>query len=110
MAKQKGQNTGAKARTTVPFPPLFLIIRAREMVEKLLLIEIRSLANQVGAAVQQRDTRHLRNKCTNSTAEAADCQIFISHHVRKLQAVSLKERAFQQWPGYFEADKVVKPV
>src|SRR6185369_11060248 len=95
------------ARLLVVRSPIFLILRPGEVVEKLLLGEVRILFNQLNLVGSQSDLGHLRYESAYRVAETANRLVHVTEDIRQFQPIGIPERTFQHRLGYFEADEIV---
>src|SRR6185312_4920231 len=87
--------------------PLMLVIAARKVVEKLLLVEVGRLFHDHIPPREQGHPGHFRDQSAYAAPVTADRQIDAAEDIVKLQAVSLKEGALQKRFGNLEANHVV---
>ncbi len=88
-------------------PHCLLVVRTRQAVEKLLLLEVRHLARDLFLVRPQRHLRHVWNQRAHGVAKRADGQVFVRQHIFQLHSVHHGKHPFKQVLGNFETDEVV---
>ena len=97
----------ARPRILVSRSPRLVIVGLRQMIQKVLPVEVWDFVLQLVSLDQQSDLRHFREDLADASAIGPDGKLFVRHHIGQLQSVGVVKGPLQQRGGDLEADEIV---